>query len=82
VFGSEKNVNLACDDSAVNVSGSSNTVAITGHCASLTVSGIKNVITIENVDAIEASGFDNQVTYQSGSPSINKSGQGNVVQQG
>ena len=55
---------------------------ITGHCASLTVSGVQNSITVDAVDTIDASGFNNKVTYHSGSPKITKSGDGNVVQQG
>ncbi|MDT5008475.1 MAG: hypothetical protein QOH57_92 [Mycobacterium sp.] len=82
VFGSDKNENLACNESFVDVSGSSNTVLITGHCASLTVSGFKNVVTVDAADTIRASGFDNQVTYRSGTPTVNKSGRGNVVQSG
>ena len=60
----------------------SNTVVITGHCVSLTVSGLNNAITVDAVDAIDASGLNNQVTYHSGSPKISKSGDGNLVQQG
>ena len=82
VYGSGKNENLACNDSVVSVSGTSNTVAITGHCASLTVSGFENVVTVDDVGTIQASGFDNKVTYHSGSPTVNTSGSGNVVQQG
>jgi hypothetical protein len=73
---------IACNDSIVNVSGISNTVVITGHCKSLDVSGVQNKVTVDAVDTIEASGFNNQVTYHTGSPNIDKSGDGNVVQQG
>jgi hypothetical protein len=73
---------IACNDSIVNVSGISNTVVITGHCKSLDVSGVQNKVTVDAVDTIEASGFNNQITYHTGSPSIDKSGDGNVVQQG
>jgi Protein of unknown function (DUF3060) len=55
---------------------------ITGHCKSLDVSGVQNKVTVDAVDTIEASGFNNQITYHTGSPSIDKSGDGNVVQQG
>ncbi len=57
-------------------------VSITGHCASLSVSGVQNSITVESVDSIEASGFNNKVTYHSGAPKISNSGGSNVVQQG
>jgi hypothetical protein len=81
VSGVEKNETIACNDSIVSVSGVNNTVTITGHCLSLTVSGVENVVTVDSADTIGASGFDNQVTYHSGSPEIN-SGGSNVVEQG
>jgi hypothetical protein len=55
---------------------------ISGHCTSLTVSGVQNSVTVDTVDTIEASGFNNRVTYHTGSPTINKVGESNVVQQG
>jgi hypothetical protein len=55
---------------------------ITGHCASLSVSGVQNSVTVDAADSIEASGFSNHIIYHSGSPGIDKSGDGNVVQQG
>lgn len=73
---------IACNDNVVSVSGVSNTVVITGHCASLTVSGVQNEITVDAVDSIQASGFNNKVTYHSGSPKISNSGGSNVVRQG
>jgi hypothetical protein len=82
VSGINVNRTIACNDSIVSVSGISNVVVITGHCASLTVSGVRNSVTVDAVDTIEAAGFNNQVTYHTGSPSIDKSGDGNVVQQG
>ncbi|HME50571.1 DUF3060 domain-containing protein, partial [Mycobacterium sp.] len=39
-------------------------------------------VTVDAADSIEASGFNNQVTFHSGSPSVDKSGESNVVQQG
>ncbi|ORB85158.1 hypothetical protein B1987_16715 [Mycobacterium kansasii] len=82
VSGLDENKTLVCNDSVVEISGMSNTVVIAGHCASLTVSGIENKVTVDAVDTIEASGINNQVTYHSGSPRVSKSGSGNVVQQG
>jgi Protein of unknown function (DUF3060) len=82
VSGINENETIACNDNVVTVSGISNTIVITGHCTSLTVSGMQNSVTVDAVDTIDASGLNNQVTYHSGSPSINKSGQSNVVQQG
>ncbi|BBZ46183.1 hypothetical protein MPRM_34640 [Mycobacterium parmense] len=57
-------------------------MVMTGHCASLTVSGVKNVVTVDSADSIDASGFDNRITYHSGAPTISNSGDSNVIQQG
>jgi hypothetical protein len=82
VAGINENQTIACNDNTVDVSGVSNTVVITGHCTSLTVSGVQNAVTIDAVDTIDASGFNNKITYHTGSPKVSKSGEGNVVQQG
>lgn len=82
VAGINENRTIACNDNIVNVSGVSNAVTITGHCTSLSVSGVQNSVTVEAVDSIEASGFNNKVTYHSGAPKISNSGGSNVVQQG
>jgi Protein of unknown function (DUF3060) len=82
ISGISENRTIACNDSAVSVSGVSNTVVITGHCASLSVSGVQNSVTVDAADRIEASGFSNRIIYHTGSPGIDKSGDGNVVQQG
>jgi hypothetical protein len=72
---------LECNDNVVTISGVSNTVTITGHCTTVSVSGMQNKVTLETSDQISASGFDNVVTYHSGSPEISNAGN-NVVQQG
>jgi hypothetical protein len=82
ISGINGNRTIACNDSVVSVSGVSNTVVITGHCASLTVSGVQNSITVDTVDTIDASGFNNKVTYHSGTPKVSNAGDSNVVQQG
>lgn len=82
VSGVNVNRTIACNDSIVCVSGMSNTVVITGHCTSLTVSGMRNSVTVDSVDTIEAAGFNNEVTYHSGSPKISNAGGSNSVQQG
>jgi len=82
VAGINENRTIACNENIVNVSGVSNTVQISGHCASLSVSGVQNAITIDAVDTITASGFNNKVTYHSGTPKISNSGESNVVAQG
>jgi hypothetical protein len=82
ISGIKENRTIACNDSAMNVSGISNKVVITGHCTSLNVSGVQNSITVDAVDSIDASGFNNQITYHTGSPTIQNFGGQNVVQQG
>jgi Protein of unknown function (DUF3060) len=72
---------ITCNDNDVSVSGVSNTVTITGHCTTVTVSGMQNKVTLDESDQINASGFDNVVTFHSGTPDVN-SGGSNVVQQG
>jgi hypothetical protein len=82
VAGVGDNRTIACNDSVVNVSGVSNTVVITGQCRSVTVSGVENTITVETAATISASGFNNRVTYLSGAPQIENSGDSNAVEKG
>lgn len=82
ISGMGENRTFACNDNVVNVTGVSNTVVITGHCASLAVSGVQNDITVDAVDGIEVSGLGNKVTYHSGSPKVSNTGSANVVQRG
>jgi hypothetical protein len=80
VAGINEKRTIVCNDGTVNVSGVANEVVITGHCASLTVSGVKNKVTVETADRIQASGFNNEISYLAGSPHIDTSGQGNAIQ--
>lgn len=82
VSGMNENRSMVCNASAIVVNGVSNTVMISGHCTTVTVLGVQNSVTVDAADTIEASGFNNHVTYHSGSPSITKTGDSNVVQQG
>ena len=82
VSGVGKEETIECNDSDISVSGMSNTVVLIGHCANVTVSGVKNVVTVDTSDTISASGFENQVTYHSGSPTIQNASSDNVVKQG
>jgi hypothetical protein len=47
----------------------------------VTVSGMQNNVTLDSSDQIGASGFNNVVTYHSGSPNVDNAGS-NVVKQG
>ena len=81
VAGAGEHKKVVCDGGEVTISGVSNTVEITGTCAKLTVSGMQNKVTVESADTIGASGFNNEITYHSGTPTIENSGD-NVVEQG
>lgn len=81
VNGISEHRTVACDGGTVDVSGISNTVVITGHCAFVIVSGIENVVTVDSADHIEASGIGNRVTFHSGAPQVDQSGD-NTVEQG
>lgn len=82
VAGVNQHRTIACNRNVVDVSGVSNTVVITGHCAGLNVSGVQNSVTVEAVDGIDASGFNNKITYHSGTPKVSNSGGSNVIVQG
>jgi hypothetical protein len=73
---------IACNDSIVNISGVSNTVVLTGQCRSVNVSGVENTVTVDSAATIVASGLNNHVTYLSGAPDVQNSGDSNVVEQG
>lgn len=82
VAGVGSNRSITCDDSVVNISGVSNTVVLTGQCRSVTVSGVQNTVTVDATATISASGFNNRVTYHSGDPEIQNSGDSNTVERG
>jgi hypothetical protein len=80
IAGINESRTVVCKDGKVNVSGVGNEVVIAGHCTLLDVSGVRNKVTVDAADTIQASGFDNQIFYLTGTPQIQQSGQGNVVQ--
>lgn len=81
VSGIDQNKTVTCNDGSVTISGIRNTVNVIGHCVKVSVSGVNNVVTVDAADTIGASGFDNRVTYRSGSPQVDNAGS-NVVEQG
>ena len=81
VSGIDENKTVTCNDGSVTISGIRNTVNVTGHCVKVGVSGMNNVVTVDAADTIGASGFDNRITYHSGSPQVDATGS-NVVEQG
>jgi hypothetical protein len=73
---------IICDDNVVNVSGVNNTLVLKGQCRSVTVSGVENTVTVDSAATISASGFNNRITFLSGTPEIQNSGDSNVVERG
>jgi hypothetical protein len=55
---------------------------VTGHCASIAISSYDNHVTVESVDTVNVSGYNNVVIYHSGTPKITDSGYSNNIQQG
>jgi hypothetical protein len=82
VAGLDTRKTIACTDNMVTISGVSNTVVLTGRCGRVDVSGIENVVTVEEAGAIVVSGLNNRVTFRSGTPELSKSGIGNTLERG
>jgi hypothetical protein len=57
-----------CNDGHLSTDGIDYHVTVHGHCASLDISGIDGVVTIDSVDSVTVSGIDNQVICPSGQP--------------
>ena len=74
-------VDNVCNNGVINLSDPSkdNVIHVHGHCASLTVSGSRNDVTVENADTITVSGDHNKVTYLSGAPKITDRGENNIL---
>jgi hypothetical protein len=69
----------ACNNGALTLSSFGITFNVTGHCASLTISNYDNKVTVDSVDSINISGYNNVVTYHSGAPTIANSGNNNKI---
>jgi hypothetical protein len=82
VAGINESRTVVCKDSQVSVSGVGNQVVLTGHCASLSISGVRNKVIVDATESIQASGFNNDITYLIGTPHIDTSGTGNLVHKG
>jgi hypothetical protein len=57
-------------------------VVLTGPCARVVVSGVKNTVTLERTGFIDISGMNNRIVFRSGTPEINQSGIDNTVERG
>lgn len=73
---------IDCNDGNLRLDGDNNTYTVTGHCRRLDIFGSANHVTLDSADTISAFGDDNAVIYHSGAPTINKTGNNNIVTQG
>jgi hypothetical protein len=55
---------IACNDGNLTLYGYSSKYSVTGHCASLTVGGYNNNVTVESADTVESTGYGNTVTVR------------------
>jgi len=72
----------ACNNGKLTLSAYGIGFNVTGHCASLTISSYDNKVTVDSVDSINVSGYNNVVTYHSGTPKITDSGYSNTIRPG
>jgi hypothetical protein len=72
----------ACNKGNLKLSSYGIAFNITGHCASLAITSYDNKVTVDSVDSITVSGYNNIVTYHSGTPKVTDSGYSNNIQQG
>ncbi|WP_082939579.1 DUF3060 domain-containing protein [Mycobacterium sp. 852014-50255_SCH5639931] len=73
---------VACDNGTLYVSGGNLVVTVTGNCDVLNVSGTGHKVTVDSANSIMVSGGSNEITYHSGTPAVNNTGNQNVVHQG
>ncbi|OBG28346.1 hypothetical protein A5764_25485 [Mycobacterium sp. 852002-51057_SCH5723018] len=72
---------IDCNNGDLKLDGDNNTYTVTGHCRRLEISGSANKVSVDSADTIGVIGDDNVVTYHSGAPTINKTGNNDVVSQ-
>ncbi|OBI30666.1 DUF3060 domain-containing protein [Mycobacterium sp. E2238] len=72
---------IDCNNGDLKLDGDNNTYTVTGHCERLEIFGSGNHVAADSADTIDVFGDDNAVTYHSGSPKIEKTGNNNAVAQ-
>ncbi|OBB69563.1 DUF3060 domain-containing protein [Mycobacterium sp. 852014-50255_SCH5639931] len=82
VNGAGTSKTIRCQGGYLSVSGQTNTVIVTGHCTSVSVSGQGNRVAVDSTDAVSTSGTGNAVTFHWGSPNVVNTGATNTVKQG
>ncbi len=53
---------VACNDGKLTLTGFHVAYTVTGHCASLTVGGYSNDVTVDSADTLESTGYSNTLT--------------------
>lgn len=72
---------IDCNNGNLKLDGDDNTYTVTGHCKRLEVFGSGNRVAADSADTISVLGDDNAVSYHSGDPRIEKTGNNNAVSQ-
>ncbi|OBI46312.1 DUF3060 domain-containing protein [Mycobacterium sp. E796] len=72
---------IDCNNGNLELDGGNNTYTVTGHCLRLDIRGSANKVTVDSADTIGIIGDDNLVTYRGGAPTINRTGNNNIVSQ-
>lgn len=72
---------IDCNNGNLKLDGDNNTYTVTGNCRRLEVFGSANKVTVDSADTISVIGDDNAVIYHSGAPTINKTGNNDIVAQ-
>jgi Protein of unknown function (DUF3060) len=70
---------IDCNNGTLELDGGNNTYTVTGHCLRLDIRGSANKVTVDSADTIGIIGDDNAVIYHSGAPTINRTGNNNIV---
>jgi hypothetical protein len=79
VSGANQHQSIICNGNPVTITGSADTVDITGHCLSVTVSGVNNRVSVDVADTITTTGSRNVITYRAGAPEIDNGGMDNTI---
>lgn len=72
---------IDCNNGDLKLDGDNNTYTVTGNCHRLQISGSANKVSVDSADTIGVIGDDNVVIYHSGTPTINKTGNNDIVAQ-
>jgi len=68
---------------SLDVSGSNNTLTVTGRCVSVSIGGADNTVTLVRVDEqLTVDGLNNTITYRDGDPRVEDTGTGNRISRG